>query len=179
MSESRLSTTSARLRADFDHAFTRDQTSDAPAVLDLLLIRVESRGYALKLAEVEALHADRKLVAAPSPRPELLGLVSVRGVVAPVYDLAQLLGYAPERSARWLAQVRAAAPFAVAFSFFEHHLRAPLADLTQPRPGAANSALAHQSLRTDSGPLPVIDLQAIFENVARRPGAPGRREERP
>lgn len=177
MSASRLHEVATRLRADFDAAFARDHATDAPAVLDLLVIRVANQPYALKLAEVLAVHADRKLVAAPSSRAELLGLVGVRGVVAPVYDLAQLLGYPPERGARWLAQVRASAPFVVAFARVDQHLRAPLADLTPAQAATVSSALSHESLRTSSGPLPVIDLHAIFQNVTRR-AAPERREER-
>jgi len=177
MSDSRLQETAIRLRAEFDATFARAHAADAPAALDLLVISVADRNYALKLGEVSAVHADRKLVAAPSARPELLGLVGVRGVVAPVYDLAQLLGYAPERGARWLAQVRAPAPFAVAFARFEHQLRAPLSDLTPAQAGTVSSTLSHESLRTAAGPLPVIDLHATFQHVTRR-AAPERREER-
>jgi chemotaxis signal transduction protein len=173
--DERLQQVAARLKAEFDDAFTWPHAPQAPAVVDLLVIGVGERGYALELSSVRALHADRKLVPVPSPRADLLGLVGVRGVVAPVYDLALLLGHAAPAAPRWLAHVRAPVPFAVGFEHFERHLRLPRAELSPAREG--HSAFAHASARTERGLLPVIDLLMIFESVTRRPAAPERREE--
>jgi chemotaxis signal transduction protein len=126
-------------------------------------------------------HVDRKLVQAPGPRPELLGLVGVRGVVAPVYDLRRLLGYSSASAPRWLAVVRARAPFAVAFERFERHLRVPERDVVASEAGTANHAFATGSVRSGAKALPLLDLLAIFDDVTtrRRSATTRQREERP
>jgi chemotaxis signal transduction protein len=152
------------LRSSFDAGFARPHPPEPPPQVDLLQIRVAGHGYALRLSQVLALQADRKLVAVPSARFELLGLIGVRGVVAPVYDLSRLLGYAAAPTARWLAQVRAPAPFALAFEVFAQHLRVPQSDLTAASVDAAR-AFAPESVQREDGLLPVIDLLAIFREV--------------
>jgi chemotaxis signal transduction protein len=183
VAESRGRITATQLRADFDGGFARAHPLASPPVLDLLVVHVADHVYALKLSEVAALHVDRKLTEVPSPRRELLGLVGVRGLVAPVYDLRVLLGSAPGGSPRWLAQVVTRAPFVVAFEHFERHLRVPARDW------AASDAEAHGaqqfvrgSVSTPAGTLAVLDLLAIVESLThdrRAHVAPERGERRP
>lgn len=154
------------LRSDFDAAFARAPDPAAPPQLDLLVIRVGEHRYALRLSQVLSVHADRKLVAVPSPRADLLGLVGLRGVIVPVYDLRRLLGYPAAAPPRWLAHVRAAAPLAVAFELFERHLRLPASDVTTATSNAdAVHPFATGSAKSASGPLPIIDLLAIHQEV--------------
>jgi chemotaxis signal transduction protein len=154
------------LRTDFDAAFARTPDPATPPQLDLLVIRVGEHRYALRLSEVLAVHADRKLVAVPSPRSDLLGLVGLRGVIAPVYDLRLLLGYPAAGTPRWLAHVRAAGPLAVAFELFEQHLRLPLADVMS---ASGSDGAAHRfvtgSAPSATGPLSIIDLPAVYQEV--------------
>jgi hypothetical protein len=91
----------AELRAVFDHGFAAPPPPLAPPQLDLLAIRCADHGFALRLSEVVAVYTERKIVPVPSPVPELLGLVGVRGLVAPVYDLRSLLGYGTGAAPRW------------------------------------------------------------------------------
>ncbi len=170
-----------RLRSEFDQGFAGAHAPEAPAQLDLLLIRVAEHTYALRLDQVLAVHVDRKLVQAPGPRPELLGLVGVRGLVAPVYDLRRLLGYAPAGEPRWLALARGNAPFAVAFEHFERHLRVPESDVVLADVNLAGHAFASGSLRTGATALPVIDLLAILASVThgKRSATPRQPEETP
>src|SRR6478752_4027205 len=171
--------TATQLRADFDSVFARAHPAETPPQLDLLVIRVADHYYALDLAQVTALHADRKLTEAPSPRRELLGLVGLRGIVAPVYDLRVLLGYDAAASPRWLALVNAPAPFAIAFEHFERHLRVPTSELAAL--GASQSA-TRGSVSTALGPVPLLDLAAVyagFRHEGRAESAPERGEKRP
>jgi len=180
--ERNLSRVAAELRTGFDAAFATAHAPEQPPELDLLQIRVADHDYALRLSQVLAVHADRKLVPVPGPRPELLGLFGVRGVVAPVYDLRLLLGYRAATPPRFVAQLRAPAPFAVAFELFERHLRVPESDVTLGDSSADGAhPFAPGSVKRTSGLLPLIDLLAIFLEVtskSRRDGAP-EREERP
>jgi chemotaxis signal transduction protein len=177
-----LGQVASALRASFDASFAKAHAPEPPPELDLLEIRVADHGYALRLSQVLAVHAERKLVPVPGPRPELLGLTGVRGVVAPVYDLRLLLGYRVMTPPRFVAQVRAPAPFAVAFELFERHLRVAESDVTLGG-GAANGAhpFAPGSVKSASGLLPLIDLLALFEDVTSKAGRRSalEREERP
>jgi chemotaxis signal transduction protein len=162
----RATSRAAELRGDFDASFARAPDPATPPQLDLLVIRVAEHRYALRLSQVLAVHADRKLVAVPSPRADLLGLVGLRGAIAPVYDLGLLLGYGSTSAPRWLAHVRVATPLAVAFEHFEQHLRLPLADVTSAlaTEGAVHP-FATGSAKSTSGPLSIIDLPAIYQEV--------------
>jgi purine-binding chemotaxis protein CheW len=174
-----LTARAEELRAHFDAAFAEPPPEAAPAQVDLLAIRCGEHGFALRLAEVISVHTERKVVATPSPSPQLLGLAGVRGLVFPVYDLGALLGQAPSPAPRWLALVRVRAPFALGFDSFEQHLRVPTDDVVT---ASQDAPVAHPfgggSVRTASGPRPLIDLPALFEAVmGRRRAAPGGRED--
>src|SRR5688572_94281 len=154
-----LSATAGELRSAFDRSFAESIAASPPPQLDMLAIRVAEHRYALRLSEVLAVHADRRLVPVPSALPELLGLAGLRGVVVPVYDLRRLLGYAAGVAPRWLALVRAPAPFAVAFEQFEAHLRLPeTALIVGNGTNVAQSSFARGSVETADGPRSVIDL---------------------
>ena len=80
------------LRDAFDRSFAQAPSTEAAAVENLLAIRVGAHPYALRMAEVSGLFADKKVTRLPSPVPEFSGIAGFRGVVLPVYDLAMLLG---------------------------------------------------------------------------------------
>lgn len=156
----------SELREAFDRSFAEAEPLAAEAPLELLLIRVRGNGYALRLGQVLSLQADRKLVPLPSSRPELLGLVGLRGQAVPVYDLSLLLGHAAGASMRWLALVRAASPLAVAFEHFEGQLRAPRAAVVVAAGAAPTHRFASASVATPDGARPVIDLTALVAELA-------------
>ena len=167
--ESRDVTRAADLREAFDRGFAAPPPPAAPAQLDLLAIRCADHGFALPLSDVLAVYTERKIVAVPSPVPELIGLAGVRGLVAPVYDLRSLLGYGRGPAPRWLALVRAPEPFAVGFELFEQHLRLPLADVFHGTADAQGPhPFARGSVRLASGPRPLIDLTVLFAAVTGR-----------
>ena len=149
------------LSVAFDESFARPHAEPAPEQIDVLEIRVAGAPYGLRLPEVLAVHADRRLVSAPSRRSDLLGLVGLRGEVAPVYDLGKLLGHGNVRDLpRWISLVKASAPFAVAFEQFVRHRRVAKSAITR-----ASSQMIAGSVEGESGPLPLIDLSALFRAV--------------
>src|ERR1700722_17800966 len=91
---------------------------------DLLAIRVGSDPYALRSSEIAGLHVGVEIVPVPSPVAQLLGIAAIRGIMAPIYDLAALLRYPPAANPRWLIFARAAQPVGLAFEGFEQHLQA-------------------------------------------------------
>jgi chemotaxis signal transduction protein len=175
-----LQSVAAELRANFDAAFAVQQSKSAGAEIDVLAIRVSGHGYALRLSEVLAVHAERQLTAVPSPLPALLGLVGVRGLVVPIYDLRLLLGHGAGPTPRWLALARAASPIGFAFDTFEAHWRLPLGAVVAGTAGVAHgNRFAPGSVETDAGPRPLLHLPSLIESVAKhtRPGGERAREE--
>lgn len=154
-----------RMREEFDLGFARAPQLAKPGVVDLLQIRVAERRYAVRLAEVAAVHAERRVVAVPTPDSKLLGLVGLRGSIAPVFDLALALGHARAAAPRWILEVRSARPCALAFADLDGHLRLAAEQLTF---GAASSGVSVAILgtaATEAGPLPIIDLSAVYAAV--------------
>jgi purine-binding chemotaxis protein CheW len=112
----------AALRRRFDESFARPAGSTAERREEMLAIRVAGEPYALRLSEVAGLRADLKIVPVPSPAGPLLGIVGVRGSMAPIYDLAALLGHPPVAAPRWVAFARAQQFVGLAFETFESYL---------------------------------------------------------
>jgi len=162
----------AELRALFDRSFAvaeLEQDERGEARVDVLAIRVADQGYALRLSELQAVHAERKLVAVPSPAPELLGLVGLRGLVVPIYDLRQLLGYPAGPAPRWLALAHASSPVGFAFDGLDAHLRLSPRDIVMPEPSTASGGrFAPGSVVGPDGPRPLIYLPSLIESVTRR-----------
>lgn len=167
MSAAGLASKLEELRAAFDRTFAAAEQDQAAAQhVDVLAIRVAEQGYALRLAEVLAVHAERKLVPVPSPAPELLGLVGLRGLVAPVYDLRQLLGHAAGPTPRWLALARGMSAIGFAFDALDQHLRVPLGDVVMPQAIEAGGRIfTPGSVLTPSGPRPLLHLPTLIERV--------------
>lgn len=169
----KLSGKAAELRAAFDLSFAASEGEQAAASqVDVLAIRVADQGYALRLSEVQAVHAERKLVRVPAPAPELLGLVGLRGLVTPIYDLRLLLGHAAGPAPRWLALARSRSTIGFAFDTLEAHWRVSASDIVMPNLSeAGGSSFAPGSVVTASGPRPLIHLPSLIESVTR--GKPG------
>ena len=175
-----LQTAAAKLRATFDAGFAVQQAAGAGAEVDMLAIRVAGHGYALRLSEVLAVHAERPLTPVPSPVPALLGLVGVRGLVVAIYDLRLLLGYGAGPAPRWLALARAASPIGFAFEAFEAHWRLPLGAVVTGMAGEDHgNRFARGSVKTDAGPRPLLHLPSLIESVTKhaRPSSERAREE--
>jgi len=156
-----------KLRDDFDHAFTLAPDSEIQARQNLLAIHIGGDAYALRVAEISGLHADRRIVALPSPVPELLGLAGFRGQVAPVYDLAALLGYRRGGELRWMILLRHQEPLAFAFERFDAHL-AVTTDQIVASPAQNRAAHLHDAVRTGQVVLPIIHLQSVLAAIQKR-----------
>ena len=166
------------LRQDFDQSFSRAAGGPQPSQLDFLAIVVAGDAYAIRLSEVQSLHADRKLVAAPSLLPELLGVCGFRSVLTPVYDLAQLLGYGAGLSARWLIVAQSAAPVAFAFGDFDSHLRVALESVSAPDASSGGVAAVGGAVQHQGITRPLLHLPSLVEAIAQRIKALGPSQER-
>jgi purine-binding chemotaxis protein CheW len=154
------------LRDAFDGSFAAAVAAEPPAQLDFLTIRVAGDPYALRLSEVQSLHAERKLVAAPSLLPGLLGVAGFRGVLTPVYDLSSLLGYAQPGAAKWLVVAQHAEPIGFAFEVFDAHLRIDSAQVSGTE--AEGEGALRGAVQTGGRAVPLLHLPALIEAILRR-----------
>ena len=166
------------LRRNFDRNFAEPPRSRETVALDLLAIRLGGEPYALHLAAVTGLFADKKLTRLPQAVSEFLGIAGFRGSVVPVYDLRVLLGCAGCAAPRWLI-VAAESPVALAFDGFDGHLR--LAQEGIARQERVDAARPHvrELARVDGLPRPIVDLASILAAIRERarPDVPQQRQE--
>lgn len=153
----------AQWRAAFDRAFAEPPPEAGPPPLDFLGLGLGAQPHALRLAELSALQALAGVTPYPGAPPELLGLVSHRGVVLPLYDLRALLGLGAAERPAWLVVLKQA-PLALAFERFDGHWRLP-GEACVPAGEAARDPLRGQVLRCPGESTeqlrPVIDLGAV------------------
>lgn len=144
------------LRAEFDRSFALAPKAPSAGSENLLAIRAGGAAYAIRLAEIGGLHADRAILALPTSLPELLGVTSLRGQIVPVYDLASLLGAPRPHCPRWMVLVHGREPLALAFDTFEVHLT------------ATAQQLMGDAVQLAEGARPIIDMRALIDDIERR-----------
>jgi chemotaxis signal transduction protein len=130
VSEESLEQSADALRSAFDRSFAEARTAEAEPPDHLLAIRVGGDPYAIRALDIASVHADRKVVPVPSHVAHLIGLVGLRSVIAPVYDLRTLLGYPGGPPPRWLLMLRTSDPIGLAFDRFDAHLRVDPRDIS-------------------------------------------------
>jgi purine-binding chemotaxis protein CheW len=163
------------LRRSFDAGFAAPARAPEADDETFLLVAIGDDRYALRVAGLSGLHADRRVVPLPTPWPALLGLMAVRGALVPVYSLRALTGYAPTTEPpRWVLTVgRAPAP-GVAFDRLLEHVRVARAQVV-PAPGEAARGHVREAVGTRGGLLPVLELAALCAEVEARVRAAGAR----
>jgi chemotaxis signal transduction protein len=155
--------TAAMLRRLFDESFAAPVSSQSERYEDLLAIRVGAERYGLRLAEVAGLHVDLRIVSVPSPAAQLLGIVGIRGTMAPIYDLAALLGLPPAPGSRWIVLARGPQSVGFAFSAFDSHLKVSAASLTEGNSQrVVTGQHLHGAVQVAGTLLPIIQLASIL-----------------
>jgi chemotaxis signal transduction protein len=162
--------TAAALRSSFDQSFAVAAASKLERLEGLLAIRVGGDPYALRLSQISGVYADLKIVAVPSPVIQLLGIVGLRGMMAPVYDLAALLHYPPAVSPRWMVLAGGSQqPVGFAFEGFEAHVQVAEALLVSDEARPASGVTARQHVRGNvrvAGALRlIIQIASVVETI--------------
>jgi len=164
------------LRDAFDLSFAAPAGVGHAAYVDFLTIRVAGDPYALRLSEVASVHADRKLVTAPSLLSELVGIAGFRGVLTPVYDLGAVLGYPAQPNSKWLVLTQHSSPIGFAFEVFDAHLRVAPDRVSASEPSA--NAAARGAVHSGKITVPLLHLPSLVEGIAQRIKAHGPSQER-
>lgn len=167
------------LRQTFDRSFARvpHTETDTDIVENLLAVRVGSRPYVLRLAEVSGLFVDKKITWLPSPMSELLGIAGLRGTVLPVYDLGMLLGCTRAAAPRWLL-VTAATPVGLAFDGFDGYLSVRLETIVPEVRAEAHERHVREVVQADHLVRPLVSLTSVLETIKNRASHDGSEKER-
>jgi chemotaxis signal transduction protein len=169
MTPGRPESSAAASRFAFDRSFAETRGTQAEVMEDLLAIRVGGDPYAVRALEIASLHVDRRVIALPSRAPTLLGLVGLRGAMAPVYDLRAVLGYPGGAAPRWLVLVRTPDLVGLAFDLFESHVRATAASIARADDGGARSPFASSVVCTAEGVRPLLHTPSLIEAITKQP----------
>jgi chemotaxis signal transduction protein len=168
----------AAMRGAFDRSFATPRPPDPPPDDDLLAIRVEAEPYALRLSEIGAVHLDRRITPLPGSTPVLRGIAGFRGVIAPIYDLAALLGRPPAEVVRWLV-IAAGEPIGFAFAAVDGRLRIARDAMVPNRVGERPHRCVREFARiTGDVVQPIIDLPSMIDAVKRLAAPPPQGERR-
>lgn len=155
----------AELRRDFDRNFALPPPEGLASQQHLLALRIDGQPFAIRLLEIAALMAGKKIVRVPGSNSALLGIVGSRGAIVPVYDLQSLIGHARSAAPRWLA-VAAAAQIGLAFDTFEGQLRAAPDDIVPQRARSGTSAFTREILQMEEGAArPIFHLPSILAAI--------------
>jgi purine-binding chemotaxis protein CheW len=168
-------TRAAALRRAFDRSFAEPPRAGTEEVEALLTLRVGGDAYAVKLADITGLVADRKIVSLPSAAPGFLGIAGLRGSMVPVWSLGALLGCGPTRQApRWLILVGDGASrqaVGLAFEQFDGHLTIPRSALSGGLAGAQDAtsrSYVEQSVRVAGAQRGVLSISSLTEAIRQR-----------
>jgi chemotaxis signal transduction protein len=168
----------AALRRAFDRSFAEPPRAGTEEIEALLTLRVGGDAYAVKLADITGLVADRKIVSLPSAAPEFLGIAGLRGSTVPVWSLGALLGYSTTRQVpRWVLLVGDDASrqaLGLAFEQFDGHLTIPRAAISgspAAAPDAASPSYVEQTVRVADAQRGVLSISSITEAIRQRTAA--------
>jgi chemotaxis signal transduction protein len=164
---SELAGRARQLAQAFDATFAEAPHTDAQKFEDVLAIRLGGEAHALRLSEVAGLFAQRNIVRLPSALPELLGLVSLRATIVPVYDLGALLGCPRQPEPHWLV-LAASAPIALAFEELEGYRRLPTASIIAGAASIEVGAGTRELVRIGTELRPLVSVSSVTEGIAKR-----------
>ena len=163
----RMFAVAAALRRSFDDSFAAPAIPMNESQEGMLAIRVGADPYALLLSDIMGLYSDVRVIAVPSRVPQFKGIVGLRGMMAPVYDLAALMHYPPAASTRWMVLAGGARPVGFAFEGFEAHLRVPAAATENGGDAGGEGGAARQytrgSVRAAGALRPIIRMDAVMK----------------
>lgn len=167
----------AALRRSFDRSFADAPRLERPQVEDLLGIGIRGDPYAVRVADIVALVADKPVTTLPGPLPELAGIAGFRGATVPIYDLGALLGYSERGALRWLV-ILAAQPLGLAFDRFDGHLRVARDAIVAEQTSATPRRHVREVIRTGDVGRPIVDVVSLLGMVERRARQAGSWKER-
>jgi chemotaxis signal transduction protein len=154
----------AQMRAAFDRSFAEAPHRDTTVRYDFLAVGIGADVYAIRLAEVAGLFADKKITPVPGRDPTLMGIAGFAGAILPVHDLRVILGYAAPGTPRWLV-VAAKSALALAFDVFEGHFRVPLDAVASSEGGDTSRPHLRGMVHAHDRTRAIVDIPALLSTI--------------
>jgi len=171
-----VSASADALRRDFDRSFAEPLRARSSGDVELLAVRVGGEPYLLPLRELAGLVADARMVGVPTPLAEFLGVIGIRGVVVPVYDLGAILRQGSAERTSWIA-LAARGRIGLAFDAFDGQQRVPSGELHPASNDSASRACVRGAVQLGETLVSIVDVPAVVDAIERRVREATRREE--
>lgn len=168
MSEISQASIVAQMRDAFDGAFARE-VEDPRQPEFAIWIRVGGEIFAVRMRDIAGLLKSNKIVPFPSQSPDVLGVISLRGTLVPVFNLTALLRMKSSTAPSWLMLPGGEPAIAFAFEAFEgrHALTGTIA-----RQDTAVREESTQLVESAGGLCPLLDVPGLAAAVRKRAGTP-------
>jgi purine-binding chemotaxis protein CheW len=167
------------LKRSFDLTFQEALIERSQELVHLLIVRVGTTRFALKVADLAGLVRAQTVVPIPAAGSGLLGLAGLKGRMVAAYSLAALIG-CPELSteqARWMVLCRCEREIALAFSGVTGTMMVPAAELSPVSPGAPPHAT--DAVGSGSSQLRLLNVSSIAETIVQQSAAVSASQGRP
>jgi chemotaxis signal transduction protein len=152
------------LRSNFDRGFAQPASHDLGENIDLIALRLNAQPFAIRLGEITALIAGKKITRVPGADAALHGIVGSRGALVPVYDLQSLIGLGRSDAPRWLV-IEATAQIGLAFDTFEGQLRVSPSQILPQQSRAGAASATRYFLQHDGISRPIIHLPSVIGGI--------------
>ena len=157
-------------RREFDSTFAAPLRSAERNRENLVLIQAGGAALAVRATDITGLAKLPRITPLPSRVPGLLGIIAVRGVLFPAYDLAGLLGLSAGGSERaWVVFAKCETPLGLVFDQFDGQVEIDRACFN-----ASDGSVLHQHGRQMANlgatQRAVIDVPGLVEEIRKRAG---------
>jgi len=159
------------LKRSFDLTFQQPLVERGQELVHLLIVRIGTARFALKVADLAGLARAQTVVPIPGADSGLLGIAGLKGRMVAVYSLAAMIGsteLSTEQN-RWMVLCRCEKEIALAFTAVTSTMMVPRAELSPVTPGAPPHAT--DAVGFDSSHLWLLNVSSIAENIVQKTAA--------
>jgi chemotaxis signal transduction protein len=159
------------LKRSFDLTFQQPLVERGREIAHLLVVRVGTARFALKVADLAGLARAQTVVPLPGTDSGLVGLAGLKGRMVAVYSLAAMIG-CPELSTeqnRWMVLCRCEKEIALGFTAVTGTMMVPRTELSPVSPGAPPHAT--DAVGTGSSQLWLLNVSSIAEAIVKKSGS--------
>jgi chemotaxis signal transduction protein len=160
------------LKRAFDLTFQQPLVERGQELVHLLIVRVATARFALKVADLAGLARAQTIVPIPGADSGLLGIAGLKGRMVAVYSLATMIG-SQELSIeqnRWMVLCRCEKDIALAFTAVTGTMMVPRVELNPASTGAPLHAT--DAVGSGSSQLWLLNVSSIAGKIVEKAGAP-------
>jgi chemotaxis signal transduction protein len=164
------------LKRSFDRSFREAPVERNHELAHLLIVRIGTARFALKVSDLAGLARVQTVVPIPSTDRGLLGLAGLKGRMIAVYSLAAMIG-CPALGAqadRWLVLCRCDDRVGLAFTAAEGTLMVPSSELCPVSQGAPQHAT--DAVGADSSRMWLLNVNSIAAAITQQTAPPASNE---